>query len=134
MPNLPTATALSTQATSSSSRCSTSSIDQEQALSADDLMTTWGKVGAQVIQAASDLFEESKRTLVGDGSYAGFVHAVLAQVPAALRSSHPKEWGYLISAQTRMTVQRRVVDVMPGHVILFRDAKLKGLKGGLHTY
>ena len=97
-------------------------------------MTTWGKVGAQVIQAASDLFEESKRALVGDGSYAGFVRAVLARVPAALRSSHPEEWGYLIYAQTRTTVQHRVVDVMPGHMISFRDAKLKGLKGGLHTY
>ena len=134
MPNLPTATAPSTQTASSTSRRSTSSIDQEQALSADDLMTTWGKVGAQVTQAASDLFEESKRTLVGDGSYAGFVRAVLARVPAALRSSRPEEWGYLIYAQTRTTVQRRVVDVMPGHVISFRDAKLKGLKGGLHMY
>ncbi|KAL4073317.1 hypothetical protein V8B97DRAFT_1953941 [Scleroderma yunnanense] len=115
------------------SRRSTSSIDQVQALSADDLMTAWGKVGAQVAQAASDLFEKSKRTLVGDGSYAGFVRAALAQVPGALRSSDPEEWGYMVYAQTGTKVQRRVVDIMPGDVISFRDAKLKGHKG-LHGY
>lgn len=124
----------STQATPAPSRRSTSSIiDQEQVLSIEDLMTVWGKVGAQVAEAASGLFEKSKRTLVGDGSYVGFVRAVLAQVPGALRSSDPEEWGYVIYAQTGTTVQRRVVDIMPGDVIAFWDAKLKGYKA-LHTY
>lgn len=123
----------STQATPAPSRRSTSSIQQEQVLSAEDLMTVWGKVGAHVAQAASDLFEKSKRTLVGDGSYAGFVRAVLAQVPGALRSLDPEEWGYVVYGQTGTTVQRRVVEIMPGDVISFWDAKLKGHKA-LHAY
>ncbi|KIK14819.1 hypothetical protein PISMIDRAFT_17009, partial [Pisolithus microcarpus 441] len=75
----------------------------------------------------------SKRSLVGDGSHPGFVRAALAQVPEALRTSDPEEWGYVIYAQTGAMVQRRIVDIMPGDVISFWDAKLKGHKG-LHAY
>ncbi|KAI6030456.1 hypothetical protein F5J12DRAFT_902957 [Pisolithus orientalis] len=96
-------------------------------------MVVWGKIGVQVVEAASDLFEKSKRSLVGDGSYPGFVRAVLAQVPEALQSSDPEECGYVIYAQTGATVQRRVADIMPGDVIMFWDAKLKGHKN-LHAY
>ncbi|KAG2147049.1 hypothetical protein BD769DRAFT_1624989 [Suillus cothurnatus] len=55
----------------------------DQQLSADDLMALWGKIGVQVVESATGLFEKSKRSLVGDGSYAGFVKAVFAQVPDA---------------------------------------------------
>ncbi|KAG6330319.1 hypothetical protein ID866_8770 [Astraeus odoratus] len=123
----------STHAVTAPSVRSTASIDQQKALSSDDLMGIWGKVGVQVAEAASGLFEKSKRALVGDGSYAGFVGAVIAQVPDALRSSDPDEWGYLVYAQTGTMVHRRVAEIMPGDVIAFRDAKLKGHKG-LHTY
>lgn len=122
-----------TKQAASSSRRSTSSIDQQQVVSAEELMVVWGKIGVQVVEAASDLFEKSKRSLVGDGSYPGFVRAVLAQVPEALQSSDPEECGYVIYAQTGATVQRRVADIMPGDVIMFRDAKLKGHKN-LHAY
>ncbi|KAG2146837.1 hypothetical protein DEU56DRAFT_786765 [Suillus clintonianus] len=106
----------------------------DQQLSADDLMSLWGKVGVQVVESATGLFEKSKRSLVGDGSYAGFVKAVLAQVPDALRvSGEGEDWGYLIYVQTAASVQRRVADILPGDVIVILDAKFKGYKG-LHTY
>ncbi|KAF9222965.1 hypothetical protein BS17DRAFT_707355 [Gyrodon lividus] len=111
------------------------SIDQQQ-LTTDELMTLWGKVGVQVVESATTLFEKSKRSLVGDGSYAGFVRAVLAQVPEVhvnLAGSGSDEWGYVIYTQTGGAVQRRVSDIMPGDIVWFLDAKLKGHKG-LHAY
>ncbi|KIJ07836.1 hypothetical protein PAXINDRAFT_173234 [Paxillus involutus ATCC 200175] len=110
------------------------SIDQQ--LTTDELMTLWGKVGVQVVESATTLFDKSKRSLVGDGSYAGFVRAVLAQVPEVHMipaASGNEEWGYVIYVQTGGAVQRRVSDIMPGDIISFWDAKLKGHKG-LHAY
>jgi len=71
--------------------------------------------------------------LVGDGSHAGFVRAVLAQVPGVYVGPGNEDWGYVTYAQTGGAVQRRVSDIMPGDVISFWDAKLKGHKG-LHAY
>ncbi|KAI9568521.1 hypothetical protein HD554DRAFT_2204976 [Boletus coccyginus] len=91
-------------------------------------MAIWGKTGA--------LFEKSKRALVGDGSYAGFVRAVLAQAPGVARpgaDDDDDDWGYMVYAQTGSAVQRRVSDILPGDVIAFWDARLKGHKG-LHQY
>ncbi|KAG1732307.1 hypothetical protein EDB19DRAFT_1734733 [Suillus lakei] len=106
----------------------------DQQLGTDDLMALWGKIGVQVVESATGLFEKSKRSLVGDGSYGGFVKAVFAQVPDAQRvSGEGEDWGYLIYVQTAGSVQRRVADILPGDVIAFWDAKLKGHKG-LHTY
>ncbi|KAG1768504.1 hypothetical protein EDD22DRAFT_872083 [Suillus occidentalis] len=100
----------------------------DQQLSADDLMALWGKIGVQVVDSATKLFEKSKRSLVGDGS------AAFAQVPDAQRvSGESEDWGYLIYVQTAGSVQRRIADILPGDVIAFWDAKLKGHKG-LHTY
>ncbi|KIK41035.1 hypothetical protein CY34DRAFT_86122 [Suillus luteus UH-Slu-Lm8-n1] len=97
-------------------------------------MVLWGKIGVQVVESATKLFEKSKRSLVGDGSYAGFVKAAFAQVPDAQRvSGEGEDWGYLIYVQTAGSVQRRIADILPGDVIAFWDAKLKGHKG-LHTY
>ncbi|KAF8837858.1 hypothetical protein BDN67DRAFT_1013553 [Paxillus ammoniavirescens] len=110
------------------------SIDQQ--LTTDELMTLWGKIGVQVVESATTLFDKSKRSLVGDGSYAGFVRAVLAQVPDVQiipAASGNEEWGYVIYVQTGGAVQRRVSDIMPGDIISFWDAKLKGHKG-LHAY
>ncbi|KAI6098192.1 hypothetical protein F5141DRAFT_1147167 [Pisolithus sp. B1] len=130
--SVPTSCGPTKQTAHSGSR-STSTVDQHLILSAEELMTVWGKIGVRVVEAASGLFEKSKRSLVGDGSYPGFVRAALAQVPEALRTSDPEEWGYVIYAQTGATVQRRVVDIMPGDVISFWDATLKGHKN-LHAY
>ncbi|OAX35991.1 hypothetical protein K503DRAFT_722107 [Rhizopogon vinicolor AM-OR11-026] len=106
----------------------------DQQLNADELMAIWGKVGVQIVESATMLFDKSKRSLVGDGSYAGFVRAVIAQVPNAQRPSlDGEDWGYMIYAQTASSVQRRVAEIMPGDVIAFWDAKLKGHKG-LQTY
>lgn len=100
-------------------------------------MAIWGKTGVRVVDAATALFEKSKRALVGDGSYAGFVRAVLAQVSGATYPSaggdDDSEWGYVVYAQTGTAVQRRVSDILPGDVVAFWDAKLKGHKG-LHAY
>ncbi|KAJ8593088.1 hypothetical protein M405DRAFT_732086 [Rhizopogon salebrosus TDB-379] len=106
----------------------------DRELTADDLMAIWGKVGVQVVESATGLFDKSKRSLVGDGSYGGFVRATITQVPNAQRVyGDGEDWGYLIYAQTASSVQRRVAEIMPGDVIAFWDAKLKGHKG-LHTY
>lgn len=107
---------------------------RHRALSSEDLMKVWGKVGVQIAEAAAGVFEKSKRTLVGDGTYAGLVHAVLAQVSQAERSDkESEEWGYVVYAQEGTTVQRRVVEIMPGDVISFSEGRLKGYKG-LHPY
>ncbi|KAH7885491.1 hypothetical protein F5I97DRAFT_1810204 [Phlebopus sp. FC_14] len=124
----------SSQVPSSSAAGNRRSIDHPQPqLSAEDLMTIWGKIGVRVVESATALFEKSKRSLVGDGSYAGFVRAVLAQVSGAKMGVGVDEWGYVIYAQTGGAVQRRVAEIMPGDVIAFWDAKLKGHKG-LHAY
>ncbi|KAH0826157.1 hypothetical protein J3R83DRAFT_5576 [Lanmaoa asiatica] len=121
----------------SSSASGRKSLDQQQQqLTTDELMAIWGKVGVQVVEAATTLFEKSKRALVGDGSYAGFVRAVLAQVPGVVvhpAGSGDDDWGYVVYAQTGNAVQRRVSEILPGDVIAFWDAKLKGHKG-LHAY
>jgi hypothetical protein len=101
---------------------------------ADELMIIWGRVGVHIVQAATELQEKSKKSIVGDGSYAGFLHAVIAEVPNALPpSGQPLSYGYIVYAQQGQTVQRRVADVMPGDVIALYDAKFKGHKG-LQTY
>ncbi|EPQ54681.1 hypothetical protein GLOTRDRAFT_43067 [Gloeophyllum trabeum ATCC 11539] len=92
----------------------------------------WGKVGIQVCEVATTLYEKSKKSLVGDGTYAGFVQAVLSEVPNASAPS-PPSYGYLVYSQTGATVQKRISDIMPGDILTAHDAKLKGHKG-LQTY
>ncbi|OCH87966.1 hypothetical protein OBBRIDRAFT_118190 [Obba rivulosa] len=102
--------------------------------SSEDLMSQWGRIGVQIHEAAAVLFEKSKKTLVGDGSYLGFVTTVLRQVPNAKQPADPFEsFGYLIYGQTASEVWRRSSDLMPGDVIVLQDAKFKGHKG-LHAY
>ncbi|EIN13051.1 hypothetical protein PUNSTDRAFT_111377 [Punctularia strigosozonata HHB-11173 SS5] len=91
-------------------------------------MAVWGKVGVFLHEVSVALHEKSKKTLVGDGSYAGFVNAVLREVPQA-RGPERDVYGYLIYAQTGPSVQRRTSDILPGDVITLYDAKLKGHKG-----
>ncbi|KJA14491.1 hypothetical protein HYPSUDRAFT_208665 [Hypholoma sublateritium FD-334 SS-4] len=106
----------------------------ELLLSADDLMALWGRVGVQVCEVATSIFEKSKKTLVGDGTYAGFVQAVLAMVPnAAVGPNAAGEYGYLVYMQNGPAVQKRASDIMPGDIVEIHDAKLKGHKG-LQTY
>jgi hypothetical protein len=101
-------------------------------LSSEELMGVWGRVGVQICETATTLFEKSKRSLVGDGSYYGFVNAVFTQVPNA-RPPSSSGYGYLIYAQTGPTVSRRVSEIMPGDVVELYDAMLKGHKG-LQSY
>lgn len=136
LPSSTTTVSVSVAGSGTGSGLSRRSVDQQQ-LTTDELMAIWGKVGVQVVEVATALFEKSKRALVGDGSYAGFVRAVLAQVPGAM--VHPTgnasehDWGYVVYAQTGNAVQRRVSDILPGDIIALWDAKLKGHKG-LHAY
>ncbi|KAF9013066.1 hypothetical protein BDQ17DRAFT_1342662 [Cyathus striatus] len=90
-------------------------------------MEIWGRIGVQVCESATQLFEKSKRTLVGDGSYRGFLAAVLNEVANAAPLSHG--YGYLIYAQTGSAVQKRISDILPGDVVEVSDAKFKGHKG-----
>ncbi|RDB14713.1 hypothetical protein Hypma_016405 [Hypsizygus marmoreus] len=101
----------------------------ERHLSPDDLIAVWGRVGVQICEVATSLFEKSKRSLVGDGTYTGFVNAVLSEVPNAYLSSY----GYVIYVQSGTAVQKRVSEIMPGDIVILQDAKLKGHKG-IHAY
>jgi myosin tail region-interacting protein MTI1 len=102
-------------------------------MTVDELRAAWDRVGVYVAEAASGLLERSKRTLVGNGSYEGFVAEVLAQVPNASPPHAPGEYGFLVYAQTGAQVHTRLADIMPGDVVVLRGARLKGHKG-LQSY
>lgn len=97
--------------------------------SSEELMMVWGRVGVQICEVATMLFEKSKKTLIGDGSYAGFIHAVLAEVPNAASPRGALDFGSLIYMQTANAVQKRLAEIMPGDILLLEDVKLKGHKG-----
>jgi len=106
----------------------------DNSLSSDDLIALWGRVGVQVCEVATTIFEKSKKSLIGDGTYAGFVRTVLADVPnAAQVTIDSGEYGYLIYSQNGGVVQKRASEIMPGDVVEIHDAKFKGHKG-LQTY
>ena len=92
-------------------------------------MAQWGKVGVQVCEVATTLFDKSKRNIVGDGTYLGFVLTALREVPNAKQPDSGLGFGYLVYSQNASAVQRRASDIMPGDVIVLQDAKLKGHKG-----
>ncbi|GLB38687.1 putative SH3 domain-containing protein [Lyophyllum shimeji] len=106
---------------------------QERPRSSDELIAVWGRVGVQVCEVATTLFEKSKKSLVGDGTYEGFVNAVLSEVPNVAMPSSPASYGYLVYVQTATAVQKRLSEIMPGDVMVLQDAKLKGHKG-LQSY
>lgn len=100
----------------------------EAHLSSDDLMAVWGRVGVQVCEVATTLFEKSKKMLVGDGSYDGFVATVLSEVPNAAKHA-PPAYGYVVYVQSAGSVQKRASEIMPGDILVLHDAKFKGHKG-----
>ncbi|KAG6919231.1 hypothetical protein DXG01_008027 [Tephrocybe rancida] len=102
-------------------------------LSSDDLMIVWGRVGVQICEVATTLYDKSKKSLVGDGTYDGFIRTVLNEVPNAAMPTSNASYGYLVYAQTGSAVQKRASDIMPGDILVLQDAKLKGHKG-LQSY
>ncbi|KAI0337466.1 hypothetical protein BDW22DRAFT_1339769 [Trametopsis cervina] len=99
-------------------------------LSSDELIAQWGRVGVQIHEIATTLYEKSRKSLIGDRSYIGFIDAVLNQVPNASKPSPPyNSFGYLIYEQSGASVLRHTTDIMPGDIITVHDAKLKGHKG-----
>ncbi|KAJ7069278.1 hypothetical protein C8F01DRAFT_1015094 [Mycena amicta] len=123
---------------SSQQRPETKPKPTEVVYSPDELVAIWGRVGVHLCETATQLFDRSKKTLVGDGTYAGFVNASLKETPSAARpvagpvpASHA--WGYLVYSQSAGVVQKRLTDIMPGDVVVLFDAKFKGHKG-LTTY
>lgn len=99
-------------------------------MTGDQLLATWGRVGIQVSEVAVQLFEKSKKVLVGDGTYVGFVNAVLERVPTASTvEEDASSFGYPIYVQTGSLVTKRAADIMTGDIIVLQDAKLKGHKG-----
>lgn len=117
-------------------------------LSSDDLIVIWGRVGVQVCEVASSFYERVNKKsshhhhptpsssqgplAIGDGTYHGFIEAVLREVPNAA-TFLPPYYGYLFFQQTGPNVQKREGEIMPGDVVEFVDAKLKGYKG-IHSY
>jgi hypothetical protein len=99
--------------------------------SAPQLKAAWGRVGIQIDEFTEGLFEKSKKTVVGDGSYVGFVNAVLENVPIASKVSEEDDssFGYLIYLQNGHKVSKRTADIMPGDIITLENAKLRGIKG-----
>ncbi|KAF9261586.1 hypothetical protein L218DRAFT_973924 [Marasmius fiardii PR-910] len=104
-----------------------------QNLSPDDLMAIWGRVGVQICEVATALHDRSKRALIGDGTYHGFVEATLREVPNAAPVTGPDSYGYLIYIQSGSSVQKRASEILPGDIVWLQDAKLKGHKG-IQTY
>lgn len=99
-------------------------------LGADELMAMWGRVGVQICEVATTMYEQSKKNLVGDGTYRGFVNTVLAEVPnAAKPQSKQIPYGYLVYLQNGAQVQKRASEIMPGDIVEIVDAKFKGHKG-----
>lgn len=118
-------------------------------LTSDDLMAVWGRVGVQVCEVATSFHDRavaaahssSKKGghgassapgagVVGDGTYAGFVDAVLQQVPnAATHWTPPDSYGFLVYQQTAQAVQKRVSEILPGDIVEIIEARLKGHKG-----
>ena len=102
-----------------------------QNLSPEELTAIWKRVGVQICEAATLLYEKSKKTVVGDGTYAGFVNAALSEVPNAAKPSGlggAQGWGYLVYAQTGSAVQKRLSEIMTGDVVEFVDVRFKGHK------
>jgi hypothetical protein len=98
-------------------------------LDSDELMALWGSVGTRVLQAASQLADQSKRAVIGDGSGDGFVHAALDMVPAAMKPLSLHNYGYLIFAMSGPNLQRRTSDIMEGDIVVVTDAEFRGRKG-----
>ena len=99
--------------------------DAEHQLSADDLIILWGKVGVQVCETATSMFEKLKKTLIGDGAYAGFVQAAVATAPNATAAVPitSGDYGYVVYVQNRASMQRQVSEMMPGDIVEIHDAK-----------
>lgn len=91
-------------------------------------------VGTQVWESASQLFEQSKKTPVGDGTYIGFVNAVLGRIPnVSMVEEGVSSFGYLIHARKGPLVTERGFDIKPGDIITIREAMLESRKG-VRTY
>jgi hypothetical protein len=99
-------------------------------LDADDLMAMWGRVGVQMCEASTRLYDQSKKNLVGDGTYRGFVDAVLKEIPNASKpQSKQIPYGYLVYLQNGAQVQKRASEIMPGDIAEIVVARFKGHKG-----
>lgn len=99
-------------------------------LTVQELTALWNRVGLQVITAAKMLVEQSKNTIIGDGSPGGFIETALSAVPSA-QPIFPQDgyFGNLIYAQTGPSIIKRSADIMPGDIVALTDVKLKGFKG-----
>ena len=108
----------------------------EVRLTGDELLALWGRVGVHLGEVANMLYDKSKKTLIGDGTFTGFVNAVLTQVATARVPSQMSKYpyGHLIYAQTADTVQKRLAEIMPGDVITLEEARFKGYKGLHQSY
>jgi hypothetical protein len=105
-------------------------IPDDLQLSPEDLMSVWGKVGVHICEAATTMYDKSKKSLIGDGSFHSFVDLAIKQVPSALYPlDGPSTYGYLIYQQMAGSVQKRVADIMPGDIVCLSDARFKGHKG-----
>jgi len=99
--------------------------DAERQLSADDLIILWGRVGVQVCETATLMFEKLKKTLIGDSAYAGFVQAAVVTAPnaAAAVPITSGDYGYIVYMQNGASMQRRASEMMPGDIVEIHDAK-----------
>ncbi|KZV60765.1 hypothetical protein PENSPDRAFT_593697 [Peniophora sp. CONT] len=105
-------------------------------MSPEELRAAHNSVGAKLAEVANALLQKSKGTLVGNGSYAGFVSAALSHVPHARvpeSSGSSTQYGFKIYHQVASTVHTRAAEILPGDIIVLVDARLKGHKG-LHNY
>jgi hypothetical protein len=111
---------------------------KQQTLNADELLMLWGRIGTQVHTVASTLYQKStksKSTIIGDGTFTGYINAVLREVHGAPPLlPHPSMgYGHLIYSQTGTSVTRRSADISPGDIVLFENCHFHGRKG-LQSY
>ena len=100
-------------------------------MNAIELNDAWSRVGIRIADTIERLFKKSKRTVVGDGTYAGFVNAVLENVPtaSAVLQGDESSFGRPIYFQKGPSVSKRVGDIMPGDIITMENVKLRGVRG-----
>lgn len=86
------------------------------------------RIGAQIFEAAMQVYEAHKKSVVGDGSSTAFSKAAMGLVPNAAPPLG-LNFGCLIYSQTGQTVHKRMSDVRPGDIVVIQKAILKGHKG-----
>lgn len=84
------------------------------------------RVGTRVLQSAHALASHARNHVVGDGTSAGFVRAVLDGAGVTAPAENP---GHIVYSQTAGAVSVRKSEIVAGDVVRLRGARFHGRKG-----